>query len=286
MDFKRGLGPRLNIAAAEQLCNYNCMKPWHLWISIAAIFIFGILFSQDTLARLAWQKIHRPAMALALLNKDEKLAMQLGSYYFNGGAYNLKRAKTAYKKALKSDYDPLWANYQLARVYFVEGNYPKALEYINKELGVYPENLRSLYVRGLIYGYQGNLSEAEDDFKKFTSWAPKEWGGYNDLAWILSKQRKYKEAGETIKKALAEVPNADKNSWLWNSLGVAELNLKEYEKAKTSFKKAKILAQNLSPAEWKKSYPGNNPRDVESGLEAFRNALEENLKRADVDNPK
>lgn len=266
---------------------FEVTNRWYLWISIGAFLILGFMFSRDFLANFVWQKINRPDIALILLHKDRELAMRLGSYYFNGGAYNLKRAKLAYEKAtFNSDHDPLWANYQLARIYFVEGDYSKALEYINKELEFYPENLRSLYIRGLIYGYQSNLSSAENDFSRFVAWVPKEWGGYNDLAWILSKQGKYAEAAKTIRRALQEIPDADKNPWLWNSLGVAELNLKEYGVAKTSFEKAKNLAQNLTIGEWKKSYPGNNPKNTESGLEAFHKAIEENLKRAAVDNQK
>lgn len=255
------------------------MKRQHLWISIGAIAVFGFLFSRDSLANLTWQKINRPDIALILLHKDRELAMQLGNYYFGGRTYNLKRAKKAYGKALKSDPDPLWANYQLARIYFVEGDNVKALEYINKELEFYPENLRSLYVRGLIYGYQDNLSKAENDFSRFVSWAPKEWAGYNDLAWILSKQGKYREAKEAILVALPEVPNAVKNPWLWNSLGVAELNLSEYSQARAAFEKARNLSQNLTPADWRAAYPGNNPEQAESGLKSFHDAIEENLRR-------
>lgn len=259
------------------------MKKWYLWVSIAAIILFGFIISRDSLARLAWEKVSRPDLALVLLSKDEKLAMRLGSYYFNGGAYDLKKAKKAYEKALKSEPDPLWANYQLARIYFVEGDNAKALEYINRELEFYPENLRSLYVRGLIYGYRGqagDLEKAEADFWRFTGWVPKEWAGYNDLAWILSKQGKYLEAEKALNLAFKEILEAENNPWLWNALGVAELNLKKYTSATNSFKKAKELAENLTETEWRRSYPGNNPVNAKEGLSAFIAAIKENLRRA------
>ena len=258
------------------------MKKWYLITSIGVALVFAFLFSRDSLANLVWQKIHRPNIALILLNKDEKLAMQLGSYYFNGGAYNLAKAKKAYEKALKSDPNPLWANYQLARIYFVEGDSLKALEYINKELDFYPENLRSLYVRGLIYGYRGqdlDLEKAEADFKRFTLWAPKEWAGYNDLAWVLSKNGKYKEAKEAISAAFREISESENNPWLWNGLGVAELNLQNYSEARRAFEKAKDLASNLTLNDWQRSYPGNDPITYKQGLEDFHAAIEENLRR-------
>lgn len=258
------------------------IKQLPLWFSIGVAVVFLFFISRDSLARLAWEKINRPDLALALLDKDEKFAISLGSYYFNGGAYDLKKAKKAYEKALKSEHDPLWANYQLARVYFVEGDNAKALEYINKELKSNPENLRSLYVRGLIYGYRGqagDLEKAEADFRRFTGWSPKEWAGYNDLAWILSKQEKYGEAEKALNLAFKEISEAENNPWLWNALGVAELNLKKYPVAANSFKKAKKLAEKLTLKDWQHSYPGNNPASAEEGFSAFIAAIEENLHR-------
>ncbi|MEK7090733.1 MAG: tetratricopeptide repeat protein, partial [Patescibacteria group bacterium] len=123
------------------------MKYRHIWISISVVLVFGFLFAQDSIARVLWLKYQMPGLSLVLISNDSDLAMRLGNYYFNGGEYAPKKARKAYEKALRADPDPLWANYQLARIYFVEGDNTKALEYINKELEFYPENLRSLYVR-------------------------------------------------------------------------------------------------------------------------------------------
>ena len=263
------------------------MKSWHVWVSIAAVIILGFLLSQDSLAQLALQKFGRPDVALIRNRRDPELAMWLGSYYFNGtlgkSEYNLNKAEKAYKRAVALDPGILWGHYQLARIYFVKGAYKLALEEIGKELEANPGNLRSLYVRGLIYGYRnwpGDLEKAEADFRRFTQWAPKEWAGYNDLAWILSKAGKHRDAQEAILAALREVPGANNNPWLWNSRGVAELNLEEYENAQTSFKKAKLFADNIGAADWQEAYPGNDPSAAESGVHAFLDAIEKNLERA------
>ena len=100
------------------------------------------------------------------------------------------------------------------------------------------------------------------------------------MAWVLSKQGKYKEAKEAISAAFREIRESESNPWFWNALGVAELNLKKYGAAKTSFKKAKTLAENLTLADWRRAYPGNNPASAEEGLSAFVAAIEENLQRA------
>lgn len=263
------------------------MKKWHLLVSIAIVailLIFGFLLSQDFLARLFWQKYDLADVALLLNRRDVELALQLGNYYFGGGTYDLDSAKKAYRNAVAINPKILWGHYQLARIYFLKGEYKNALDEINKELEANPENLRSLYVRGLIYGYRnlpGDLEKAAEDFERFTLWAPKEWAGYNDLAWILSRTRKYEEAKAVIERAFGEVPDMENNPWLWNSFGVAELNLGEYAVAKASFEKAEELAKNLTASEWRRAYPGNNPASAEEGLSTFIAAVEENLRRAE-----
>lgn len=257
-------------------------------VLIIVVASIGFLAARDALARVVWLKLHQPSVAISLVRKDVALAMLMGNYYFNGtigaSVYEPDIAERAFRKAVAINPNILWGHYQLARVLFTQGRHDEALHEINAELKANPGNLRSLYVRGLIFGYQGNLVNAENDFRRFVEWSPMEWAGYNDLAWILSKQRKYAEAEETIRAALEKVPDADNNPWLWNSLGVAYLNQAKYQQALDAFTKAGDLASKLSPSEWSRAYPGNNPTSAESGLTVFRNAIAENLQRAHTAN--
>jgi len=255
------------------------MKRSHIWISVIAVLVFGFLLFGDALARVAWEKHKFADLSLALNFSDAGLAFSIGSYYFGEPAYDLEKAEKGFAKAVRIDSKISRGHYQLARIYFVKGEYSEALLEINKELEANPENLRSLYVRGLINAYSEKLPEAENDFRGFVSWAPKEWAGYNDLAWILAKQGKYKEAEEVLLKALYEIPGI-KNPWLYNSLGVAQLNQKEFEKARVSFEKTKSILGEFTLKEWRAAYPGNNPEESASGLEDFKKAVDENLKRS------
>ena len=236
------------------------MKSRHIWFSILGILLFWFLLSRGY--------------------GDAGFLMRQGNYYFNGGAYDLEKAGRAFQRAVRIEPGILWGHYQLARIYFIKGDSAKALEEINKELEANPENLRSLYVRGLIYGFVGRFREAEEDLRRFVAWAPKEWAGWNDLAWILAKRGKYREATDAIAAALREVPDGRENPWLWNSLGVAQLNLVEHASAAASFGRAQTIADTLNPADWREAYPGNNPADAGGGLAAFRAAIRENLARA------
>lgn len=255
---------------------------WYVWVSIAAVAAFVFLLSRDELTEAAWEQYRWPRVAL-VISRDAELAMQIGNYYFGGPAYDLAVAERAYRKAVAIEPGILWGHYQLARIHFMRREYEDALQKVALELEHNPENLRSLYIRGLMYAFRdqpGDLGRAEDDFRRFTQWVPKEWAGYNDLAWVLSKQGKYAEAKTAIEAAFREVPGDESNPWLWNSLGAAELNLGNYREATSAFKRAQDLAQGLSEASWRQAYPGNNPADAASGIQAFKDAIAENLQRA------
>lgn len=257
------------------------------------VILFGLFLAQaDFLARYAWEHYQNGTVALLLNRNDSRLAMEVGDHFYGGQAnigasnvYNLEKAKLAYQTAVRIDNSILWGHYQLARIYFVEGNFPQALSEINKELELNPSNLRALYIRGLIYGFregEGDLQRAEDDFRAFTAWAPSEWAGYNDLNWILLKQGKYTEVKEISKIAFQAVPDGDLNAWLLNALGVAQLNLKEYRDAYGVLKRALIASQKLTEEDWQKAYSGNNPRASAQGLAEFREGIEKNIRIAEI----
>ncbi len=160
----------------------------------------------------------------------------------------------------------------------------EALREINEELKANPENLRSLYVRGLIYGYRkysGDLLRAEDDFRRFTEWAPTEWAGHNDLIWVLLKQKKYKEALEGSEEAFKKAYEAETNPWLWNGKGLAELNLNIKKEAINSFTQALKSAEKLTVPDWKLAYPGNDPDHYPEGMSNFRKTINDNLSLAE-----
>ena len=264
-------------------------KKYVAYLALAACLVaavLGLLFYYgDRVAEYTWQKYRNPELSLFFVRKDADLALFIGNYCFNGvigaGDYNPGLAERAYEKAVSIEPNIMMGHYELARVYFMQADFSRALDEINKELENYPTNLRSLYVRGLIYAYAGNLLLAEEDFTKFIGWAPQEWAGYNDLAWVLEKEGKYKQAESELEIGLNKAHDATNNPWLWNSLGVAQLNLKEYADAKKSFTEALSLADKITSEEWAASYPGNDPATANDGLDAFKNAIKDNISKAE-----
>ncbi len=252
-----------------------------LIIMFAALWLAQVFELTTSAARYLWAHDYRAA-AYYLNNTDGDLAFQMGQYYFGGGAYDLDKAAKSYQLALEQQPGMLWGHYQRARIYFVQGKFEKALQEIEAELEANPANLRSLYVRGLIYLSADDLFAAEADFKAFVAWAPTEWGGYNDLAFVLAKEGKYAESEVVIMEAMQKVPNAKDIPWLWNSLGLAQLNRLHYTDAAASFAKALALAEGVTAEDWRRAYSGNNPQGDEDGVHQFRQTIEKNLRSAQL----
>ncbi len=251
-------------------------------VAILVVWLATILPSTNmyrALVRTVWSRGY-PGIAYELNQTDPTLAMAAGNYYFGGGTYNLTRATDSFQLAVRLDPTILWGHYQLARIYFVQSHFDRALSEINAELVANPANLRSLYVSGLIYMYRGqpgDLNLAAADFERFIPWAPTEWAGYNDLAFVLAEEGKYAGSESVLREAFANVPNANKNSWLWNGIGLDQLNEHHYAAAVLSFEHAATFARTLTPSDWQNAYSADNPASDSSSIVAFQNAIAENL---------
>lgn len=197
-----------------------------------------------------------------------------GNFYFNGGDYNLDKAAKWYKVAAFADRKASLPRYQLARIYYLNADYKNALEEIDKALSLNPENKRAFYIRGLINGYVENYKAAEDDFQKFIAWAPKEWAGYNDLAWAYYQDKDYQNAADAAVKGLKVAPA---NAWLLNGLGVSYQALGENAKAKDALEKSAEIAKNMTAADWKRAYPGNDAQTTQWDLAQFKTDVNYNL---------
>ncbi len=194
-------------------------------------------------------------------------AMRKGRYYFNGGAYDLKKAERWYRAVLWFSSSMPLAHYQLSRIYFVEGRMEEALREVNKELKLRPMFGRAYYMRGLIDGYAKNLDAAEADFKKILELGKLDeyaesldatgWAVYNDLSWVQFQRGEYGAVEKTARKGLEEYPH---NPWLLNSLGLGLMNLKKTKEAKTIFDEALIQAEKLTAENVQRAYPGNDPQ--------------------------
>ena len=248
-------------------------------VAVVAVSAFFMFFRND-LGWFIWNNTHWTEGALAFENKDPALYLDIGMYYFQK-KHDFESAETIFKKAIEVVPEAPWIRYQLGRIYFIRGRFYQALMLLQKEHELYPEHKRVHYMLGLVYGYRGlggDLEKAEENFEKFIAFAPKEWAGYNDLAWIQIKRKKFEEAKASVLNAFEIVSyEKDRNVWLWTSLGVAELNLGNYEEAKRAFLKAEHISGAMTADYFASAYPGNDPRNAEELFRQFQGTLFLNL---------
>jgi tetratricopeptide (TPR) repeat protein len=198
----------------------------------------------------------------------------LGNYYFSEKNYQLDRAEKFFQGALKIKENYPGAHYQLARIYFLRGNFGSARKEIDAELTAYPDFKRSFYVRGLINGYAGRFPEAVKDFENFLRWKPSSWAAHNDLAWVYFQVGDFDKVLELANDGLRYAPE---NPWLLNTKGLALYNLNRGAEAKEYLTKALEKTEKLAPDDWKRAYPGNDPNFSAVGLQQMLSAIKANL---------
>ena len=245
-------------------------------IFAAVIIIGAIPMSQYYTAAVnfIWSKTHLAPVAIFLNPNDAKLRFAIGNYYFSGGAYDLKKAEASFKKAVEINEKIPGVHYQLARIYFLEGNFNDAIFEIGKEISLNPNFKKSYYIKGLILGYRGNFDGAIENLKKFQSFDSFNWAGWNDLSWAYFQKGDYKNAKNTAEEGLKR---AEGNPWLLNSLGVTLMNLGDKNGAKDAFTEALSALTAMTPEDWGRAYPGNDPKIYKIGLEKTKESIEFNL---------
>lgn len=167
-----------------------------------------------------------------------------------------------------------FSHYELSRSYFIQGNLHASLEEIEKELEMYPENVRAYYMLGLTYGYLNQEDKAIMAFSKFIEKNPESWAARNDKAWLQFRMGDIEGGLLTIDP----VKHDTDNPWVQNTYGTLLMNKKRYKDAHEAFLKAKQAAESMTEASWGVAYPGNDPRVYQTGLRAMRLSIESNLK--------
>ena len=201
-----------------------------------------------------------------------------GIYYFNNGAYDTKKAERYFSWAVRLNPKADRAYYELGRIYLVENKLDLARQEVDKSLAINPENKRSFYIRGLIDAYDNKYDDAISDFQQFVAWAPTEWAGHNDLAWVYFLKKDFAKVKEASQDGLDKAD--DQNPWLLNGLGVAYVNLGEPQKAEEIFVRAKQISADITPERWSRAYPGNDPSQTEDNLKKFKTDMESNFQLA------
>jgi len=201
----------------------------------------------------------------------------VGNSCFGGTFYNIRCAEFFFDRAYERDKKLAGLNYQLSRVYFLRGDFYMARRAINEEIRLYPDYFRSYYIRGLVNGYAKDFPGAVSDFKEFLKYKEESWAGHNDLSWIYFQMGDFKNAESIARAGLIHSPY---NPWLLNSLGIALINEKKYTDAVTVLSEGLVRLKALTPAQWGKAYPGNDPAIYKEGFTHVIEVVEANLSLA------
>lgn len=212
------------------------------------------------------------------VNPSAERAYVYGIRHFdarNSEFYDVRKARYFLDLAATASSTLPYVNHQLARISFLYGDFDLALAYIDNELLHHPQlSASSHYVRGLILGYMGRYNEAASDYEKYLEHHPDNWAALNDYAWVLLKAGRAKEALEVTALGLNLFPE---NPWLLNSDAIARYEMGDIVGANNSIERAADTITYLSQQDWLASYPGNDPRIAEEGINTFKKSIENNM---------
>lgn len=208
-------------------------------------------------------------------------AYQYGVAHFDARytqQYNVDRAEYFFELAAIEDPNLPYVHHQLARIAFLRGHFSTALQLINQEIETQGNSTSpsTYYVKGLILGYMRNYTASEVNYQKFLETHPDNWAALNDYAWVLLKDNKPQAALTVINHGLS---NARTNPWLWNSKATALYELGKYQEAQEAITNAQKYMAGVTTYQWLIAYPGNDPQIASTGLDTFKQAIEDNVHR-------
>ena len=217
--------------------------------------------------------------AMFALAPSAERAFEYGERHFNAknpGFYDIDRARYFFQQAALRDPSLPYLFHELARVSFLRGDYDTALARIDFQISMHGDEApNSYYVRGLIEGYMGKYDDAARDYAYYISLEESpSWASLNDYAWVLLKSERFQEALETTARGLEHFPD---NPWLLNSHATALFELKEYQEALKAAQKASVAVATITEDRWLRAYPGNDPKIAKDGIQAFKEAIKQNI---------
>ena len=204
-------------------------------------------------------------------------AFLFGEKHFSSRAedYDIERAERFFVSAMARNPDLPLVRHELARVYFLQGDFAKALGFINAQIALHgDEFVNTYYVRGLILGYMGNYDAAIADYRHFLRSELNNWAAITDYAWVLLKADRPEDALRATAGGLAEFPD---NPWLLNTNAIALFELGFTEAAYAQASRALLASESITSEEWLRAYPGNDPAIAPQGIAAFKKAIEDNI---------
>lgn len=213
-----------------------------------------------------------------ILNPTPERAFEYGERHFSATdpkEYDIARSHIFFSLAARQDTKLQYVHHELARVFFLEGNYQRALAEINTQIEQEGDKTpNSYYIRGLIEGFMGDYSSSIRDYAHFLQLDPNDWAAVNDYAWVLLKDNHPENAVNITDAALRSFPN---NPWILNTNATAYYEIGDIQEAKKKIEAASAALEGVTETVWLHAYPGNDPKIARLGIQSFRHSVEANM---------
>jgi tetratricopeptide (TPR) repeat protein len=134
---------------------------------------------------------------------------------------------------------------QLAELYYIEGNWEKAIKYYQKVIAIKPDNAEAHNNLGGLYANTDRTKEAETAYKKAIEINPNYAATHNNLGNLYANTDRPKEAESAYKKAIEINPNLAEAH---NNLGLLYANTDRPKEAEIVYKKVIEINPNLAEA--------------------------------------
>lgn len=131
--------------------------------------------------------------------------------------------------------------------YLTGGNLPLAIKELSIAKDLDPKNYAILNNLGLAYYYRQEYSLAGKEFQEALVISPNYTEARSNLSRVFISTEKYAEAIDILKVATRDLTYRQPEK-IWANLGMAQLELKKYNDAELSLKKAITLNRHYCPA--------------------------------------
>ncbi|MFK7812408.1 MAG: tetratricopeptide repeat protein [Maribacter sp.] len=159
-------------------------------------------------------------------------------------AYELSK-----KSRLKSERDIMQAEYLL----LVEEDYPKAQEYFQKVVDMYPDSAAAIWSLGMAYYYNDEFDKAFECYKKSTELIPNLPKGYEFMSVMHYAKKDYKTALKYLEKAIQYGANAKNDLYYAEYEAMLYYRNKMYKKSRDKIKIAYTYGKLYENSEWFKT---------------------------------
>jgi len=145
---------------------------------------------------------------------------------------------------------PAWISRGMA--YSDLGQHDKAIADFSHATELDPQDVQARTSRGEAYGLLGQHEKALADFSKAIELDPHNARPHNDLAWLLATcpDARYRDTRRAVELAEKAVNMAPKESYCWNTLGVARYRAGNWKGAIAALEKSMALGQGGTSYDW------------------------------------